>query len=184
MRFSVTAVCNCGSRCSVASSSKTNHTLCVLVCPWFINRSTNVSSHRLVSGKSRSRGWCFTLWAGRRGSQKDISFGMVNRNWKSLLGVGGDGWRLCLIWRRLKMPTLTDSVTPLQLSYYCLGYRLSAYRSCWGTKAYGSPNGTILLGYARARSNWKQIWPTLGSRTRSLLTKKRYTRGTRGKCRP
>ena len=39
------------------------------------------------------------------------------------------------------------------------------------------------LGYARARSNWKQIWPTLGSRTRSLLTKKRYTRGTRGKCR-
>ena len=62
------------------------------------------------------------------------------------------------------MPTLTDSVTPLQLSYYCLGYRLSAYRSCWGTKAYGSPNGTILLGYARAREQleadlanaWKQ----------------------------
>jgi integrase len=40
-----------------------------------------------------------------------------------------------------------------------------------------------LLGYARARSNWKQIWPTLGSRTRSLLSKKRYTRGTQGKWR-
>ncbi len=49
-RFSVTAVWSCGSRCRLASSSRTNHTGRWPGWPRFISRSTSMSSHRLVSG--------------------------------------------------------------------------------------------------------------------------------------
>ena len=57
---------------------------------------TEGRTHLVVheTGPEKARSFspaCFTLWRGPRGSQKNTSFGTVKRNWKSLLGVGGDG---------------------------------------------------------------------------------------------
>ena len=55
MRFSVIAVCNCGNRCRLASSSMTNHTGFCCGIGSFRSRKTRRSTHRLMRGRKASR---------------------------------------------------------------------------------------------------------------------------------